>query len=315
MALYFGQVSLAALPANLLAAPAIAPIMWLGVVAAAAGQLAEPLAVPFTALAAPLLVYVQWVAHHTAATPLSVVKVDASPLAIAAGWATLAAATGVALRRWSRANLDLDGDASRAPRRHGRGRRRLALALVAAPAAALVLPDAVNGGGAPTPAADEVVVSFLDVGQGDATLIQRGRTTVAGGHRHVRRADPDAPRGGRHRAARRAGADARRGRPRGRRSGGDPRVHPAARRRRRRTVAVARPARPAAGRRRPPDRDSTPRRPATSWRWAGCGSRSCGRRRAAPAGGRPAIRTTTRWSRGSRPAGSRCCSPRTPRAA
>ena len=36
MALYFEQVSLASLPANLLAAPAIAPIMWLGVLAAAA---------------------------------------------------------------------------------------------------------------------------------------------------------------------------------------------------------------------------------------------------------------------------------------
>ena len=67
MALHFEQVSLAALPANLLAAPAIAPIMWLGVLAAAAAQLAAPLAAPFTALTAPLLVYVQWVARTTAA--------------------------------------------------------------------------------------------------------------------------------------------------------------------------------------------------------------------------------------------------------
>ena len=40
MAFYFEQVSLAALPANLLAAPAIAPVMWLGVLAAAAAQIA-----------------------------------------------------------------------------------------------------------------------------------------------------------------------------------------------------------------------------------------------------------------------------------
>src|SRR5437868_12157086 len=33
--IYFGRVSLASLPANLLAAPAVAPIMWLGMVAAA----------------------------------------------------------------------------------------------------------------------------------------------------------------------------------------------------------------------------------------------------------------------------------------
>ena len=74
MALYFEQVSLASLPANLLAAPAIAPIMWLGVLAAAAAQFAEPLAAPFTALAAPLLVYVQRVAHHTAAAPFAAVE-------------------------------------------------------------------------------------------------------------------------------------------------------------------------------------------------------------------------------------------------
>ena len=37
MALHFQQVSLAALPANLLAAPAVAPIMWLGVLASAGG--------------------------------------------------------------------------------------------------------------------------------------------------------------------------------------------------------------------------------------------------------------------------------------
>ena len=37
MALHFEQVSLAALPANLLAAPAIAPVMWLGVLARGRG--------------------------------------------------------------------------------------------------------------------------------------------------------------------------------------------------------------------------------------------------------------------------------------
>ena len=57
MALHFGEVSLASLPANLLAAPAIAPVMWLGVLAAAAAQIAEPLATPFSALTGPLLVY------------------------------------------------------------------------------------------------------------------------------------------------------------------------------------------------------------------------------------------------------------------
>ena len=73
MALYFDQVSLASLPANLLAAPAIAPIMWLGSLAAAAAQLTPALAAPFTALSAPLLVYVRWVAHTTAGLPLAAI--------------------------------------------------------------------------------------------------------------------------------------------------------------------------------------------------------------------------------------------------
>ena len=79
MALYFEQLSLAALPANLLAAPAIAPVMWLGVLAGLAGQLAPALALPFTALTAPLLVYVQAVAHVTASTPVSSVRAPRRP--------------------------------------------------------------------------------------------------------------------------------------------------------------------------------------------------------------------------------------------
>ncbi len=66
IALHFGQLSLVSLPANLLAAPAIAPVMWLGFVAAALGQLSPALALPLNALNAPLLGYVGWVAHAAA---------------------------------------------------------------------------------------------------------------------------------------------------------------------------------------------------------------------------------------------------------
>jgi competence protein ComEC len=191
MALYFEQVSLAALPANLLAAPAIAPVMWLGVLATGAAQIAEPLAAPFTALAAPLLVYIQWVAEITADTPFSVVSVRAAPLAIAGGWALLAAVAGMALRHWSRTNLALD-DAT--PTERARGRR---VALAAATLAALVAGVAVVGDGAArAPAPGEVVVSFLDVGQGDATLVQRGATSVL-----VDTGPPDGPIVGRLREA------------------------------------------------------------------------------------------------------------------
>ena len=42
MALHFEQVSLASLPANLLAAPAVAPVMWLGMLAARGGAGRRP---------------------------------------------------------------------------------------------------------------------------------------------------------------------------------------------------------------------------------------------------------------------------------
>jgi len=69
IALHFGQLSLVGVPANLLAAPAVAPITWLGMLAAALGQLAPALAAPLNALNAYLLAYVGWVAHAAASIP------------------------------------------------------------------------------------------------------------------------------------------------------------------------------------------------------------------------------------------------------
>ena len=60
---------LVGIPANLLAAPAIGPITWLGMLAAALGQLSPALAQPLNALNAYLLAYVGAVAHSTASLP------------------------------------------------------------------------------------------------------------------------------------------------------------------------------------------------------------------------------------------------------
>jgi competence protein ComEC len=75
LALHFAQISLVGLPANLLAAPAIAPITWLGMLAAALGQLNPTLALPLNALNAYLLAYVGWVAHAAASIPHASVTV------------------------------------------------------------------------------------------------------------------------------------------------------------------------------------------------------------------------------------------------
>lgn len=69
LALHFQQVSLVGLPANLLAAPAIAPITWLGMLAGALGQLSPTLALPLNAINAYLLAYVGWIARATASIP------------------------------------------------------------------------------------------------------------------------------------------------------------------------------------------------------------------------------------------------------
>ena len=69
MALHFERVSLASLPANVLAAPVVAPIMWLGTVAGVAGQVAPGLATPLGALNAYLLAFVAWLAHASARLP------------------------------------------------------------------------------------------------------------------------------------------------------------------------------------------------------------------------------------------------------
>lgn len=159
MALYFEQVSPASLPANLIAAPAIAPVMWLGMLSAAAAQAGPALAAPFTALTAPLLVFIQWVAHTAANAPLAAIPVHAPPVAVFGAWAALIGAVAAGVRRMS----------TRGPVRIARP--RLVVGCAALAAVGLVVATSRAAGGV-SRARGELVISFLDVGQGDATLIQ-----------------------------------------------------------------------------------------------------------------------------------------------
>jgi competence protein ComEC len=181
MALHFQQVSLAALPANLLAAAAIAPVMWLGMLAAAAAQAAPVLALPFNAANAPLLAFVQWVAAFMGAAPAAVLPVRlGSPVSLAAAYAALAAAIVAARAAWRRAALIEAGSW----RQVGAGRagparpRRAVLAVAVAVAGVVLLLAATSVDTVAPPARGELVVSFLDVGQGDATLLQKDGVAV-----------------------------------------------------------------------------------------------------------------------------------------
>jgi competence protein ComEC len=149
MAAHFGAVSLAGLPANVLAAPAVAPVMWLGTIASVLGQAAPALAAPVLAAAAWPLAFLAWLAHAAASVPHAQVAAGAGSVVV------VLAALALAARRGPRA---------------ARVRRRLALPVAALAAAGGALALAAPGPHPPP----GLVVSALDVGQGDATLVQHG---------------------------------------------------------------------------------------------------------------------------------------------
>ncbi|MFP5362171.1 MAG: ComEC/Rec2 family competence protein [Thermoleophilia bacterium] len=158
IALHFERLSLVSLPANLLAAPAVAPVMWLGTIAGALGQVAPALAAPVTALAVLPLGYLTWLADAAAALPFAEVAV---PSPGAAGVLGLYAGAAGATLVWRRL-----------PRT---GRRATAAVLAVASITGVAALAAGHGPGRPP---TDLTVSFLDIGQGDATLIQHGDAAV-----------------------------------------------------------------------------------------------------------------------------------------
>jgi competence protein ComEC len=170
LAHHFGSVQLVALPANLAALPAVAPIMWLGMVQAALGMLGGPALTPAAALGALnglLLAYLGGVARWFGDAPHGQAAVALrSPLSVVAAYATMAALALLVWRVARRAEPHAPAWAA-AWRRLPRSRR---LALAAALGVALLF----GGWTATAPPSQprRLTVSFLDVGQGDATLIQ-----------------------------------------------------------------------------------------------------------------------------------------------
>ncbi|HEX2084305.1 MAG TPA: ComEC/Rec2 family competence protein, partial [Solirubrobacteraceae bacterium] len=161
LALHFQQLSLVSLPANLLAAPAVAPVMWLGALSATVGEPAAPV---LNAVANLPLAYLAWLARTAAAVPHASVGVELpGPLAAALAYAGIAAAGLAAARcaRW-------------AGRRGAGPSRRARLVAVAA----VVVVAAMGVERAPPEPPRGFVLSVLDVGQGDATLLQHGAHAI-----------------------------------------------------------------------------------------------------------------------------------------
>jgi competence protein ComEC len=174
---HFGAVSMAGLVANVVALPLVAPIMWLGMLRAGLGQLtpeAGPLgdvaslaSVPLGSLLEPLLVGMERLAALFADAPGAQLELPLDGgFAVAAAYLALATVV-VAFVRVAR---QMDATASTAVaylRRLPRARKAALLAATAI-ATALILAR----GLAPAPIPATLTVTFLDVGQGDATLIQ-----------------------------------------------------------------------------------------------------------------------------------------------
>jgi competence protein ComEC len=150
VAAQFERLSLVSVVANVAVVPAVAPVMWLGIVAAALGQMGAAVGAPVAGLATPALGYIEWVAETAARAPAA--QIAASPLLVS----VLALAVGAAVM---------------SPRARVPGAVAAIVALVVAGAVHVLRPAGVR-------APQGLRVTFLDVGQGDATLLQHRSTAV-----------------------------------------------------------------------------------------------------------------------------------------
>ena len=194
LAHHFDAVPLAGLPANLLALPVVAPAMWLGMLKIGVGQVGglNLVAAALGALAALPVGAISGLAERFADVPAGQLSLPLrSPLAMGAVYAGMAAA---ALTLWRAAGA-VAPRAVEALSRWRRLPRGTRAGVTAGLTVALVLGAgwALQGPAAP----DRLTVRFLDVGQGDATLIQHpdgtavlfdGGPPEAGVARLVRRA-------------------------------------------------------------------------------------------------------------------------------
>ncbi len=150
VAFYFETFSTTALLANVLALPAVAPAMWLGMCGAGLAQVPGLPLAPLNGLDALLLAYIAQVASWCAAPSWAELPVHLDGRGLLVAYLLLGLAILVC-RRWPR--------------------QTLACVLTAA-AVWLPLPGGAGGEGATAAPSHGLRVEVLDVGQGDAILLQ-----------------------------------------------------------------------------------------------------------------------------------------------
>jgi competence protein ComEC len=170
MAEAFDQFSPAALPANVLAAPAVAPAMWLGMLAGIAGQLPVIPVEPLNWLDSLCLAYIAQIAHWLAAPDWALLTVHLGSIWVVAGaYAVLLLAMELLLRR-----LATRSSGRRKPWGvvlAGWAPWRPALVILVAFGCLLIWWPFGSGTSPPSRPTD-LVVRVLDVGQGDSILLE-----------------------------------------------------------------------------------------------------------------------------------------------
>jgi competence protein ComEC len=162
MAAAFDQFSPAALPANVLAAPAVAPAMWLGMLTGILGQAPFVPVEPLNWLDSLCLAYIAQVARWLATPDWALLTVHLDSVwSVAAASAVLLVAMELLLRSFDR----LKGRW-----RWGVSAAKAGLAAVILIALLLLVPWPFDGRHAP-PSQEQMSVRVLDVGQGDSILL------------------------------------------------------------------------------------------------------------------------------------------------
>jgi competence protein ComEC len=172
IAFHFETLSTTTLIANLLAMPAVAPAMWLGMAAAAASQVPGLPVEPLNWLNAVLLGYVAQVAAWAGRPSWAQVDVHLTLASLAATYAALAASVVASVRLERRRRLKRAAAGQVSPVFGGKPAHRRLLLAAALGVAVVGLGWLGTGEGAPAAPLSGLRVEVLDVGQGDAILLQ-----------------------------------------------------------------------------------------------------------------------------------------------
>jgi competence protein ComEC len=176
IAFHFETLSTTTLFANVLAMPAVAPAMWLGMVGAAASQAPGLPVEALNGVEALLLAYIAQIAAWCASPSWAEVHVRLGGAGLVASYLGLGAAVALAIALGRRRRIAAARRRSSDEAGRGRPSWRGSVLAFAALAVAFAAANLASGDGVAGPGPrGELRVVVIDVGQGDAILLQPAR--------------------------------------------------------------------------------------------------------------------------------------------